>query len=97
MWWSPEEEEFQQLAMMAGAIPFDNPLGEDDIVALEDDPPAFPWYIPENEVIQHGHAIGQVGGPVVMNGVDMDYEGDLLLLLNDVLAGFGHHEDGPDL
>jgi hypothetical protein len=90
MWWTPEEEGLQQLAEAAGAIPFVDMVEGDDI-AEEDPPHAFLWHVPENV---DGHP---PVGPVAMNGVAMDYEGELLVLLNEVLAGFGQPWDDPDL
>jgi hypothetical protein len=93
IWWLDDEEALQQQAEDAGGVPpaVDPP---DDPIAMEvEEAHIIQWHQPEGEDI----AMQEAGdGPPFLNGVQEDYEGELVDLLDAALAIFGQGPvEGP--
>jgi len=88
MWWTEVEEGMQAQAELAGVVPPLAVLPDEDIAM--DPEPFILWHIPEE------------GGPppvepMLLNGVQMDYVGELADQLQVALALFGPPEEDPPL
>jgi hypothetical protein len=97
MYWTPEEEQLQQLADDVLGVPHEKDLADpEDADPMDDDPGdgpplAFAWHVPEDPPGFHPADLPPA------NGIPMGYEGELVAQLDGALAFFGESGEDPPL